>query len=95
MAPRASARLGGVVGEPSEAGFAIGDDGREWLIDLMGNRGGQFAECGDARHMSKLGLRALQRLLRQLGVGHVHQRADIFKSVRRVAGGMGHAREYA
>ena len=56
----------------------------------MRDRGRQLAKRGHAGDMGKLGLRLVQGFLGVLCVGDVHQRADIFKSIRRIAGGMGH-----
>jgi hypothetical protein len=55
----------------------------------MGDRSGQLAERGDARDVSELGLRLLQRLLGMLGGSHIHQRTDIFQAITGVARGMG------
>ena len=49
--------------EPAQAGLAVGDDGGQRLVDLMGDRGGELAQGGDARDMGELALGALQAVL--------------------------------
>ena len=73
----ASARSGRRAVQPAQRGIAARDDRRDRLRDLVRDRRGQFAEHRDARHVREFGGRARERFLRELGLGDVHQRADV------------------
>jgi hypothetical protein len=52
-----------VPAEPALRGLAVRHDSGKWLIQLVCNRGSQFAEHGDARGVGKIGLQPFQHLL--------------------------------
>lgn len=49
--------------QPPQPGGAVGGDGREGLVDLVGDRCGEFSEHRDARGMRELSLNLLKLLL--------------------------------
>ena len=67
--------VGRIVLQPALAGAAAGGDGRQRLVDLVSDRGGQLAQAVDARHARQLRARFECRVLgrrpleRQVG-GH-------------------------
>src|SRR6185436_21097277 len=50
-------------GKPARACSSAGDHRAQWLADFVCNRGGQLAERGQVRHVSKLGPGHLQRMI--------------------------------
>ena len=57
------AEVGDLARQPAQAGLAVGDDGGQRLVDLMGDRGRELAQGGDARHMGELAAGAVQAVL--------------------------------
>jgi hypothetical protein len=55
----------------------VHDDGRERLIDLVRDRGGQRGEARDARHVRELRADFVARLLGEPLLGDVAHRADV------------------
>ena len=62
--------------EHPQARTGVGDDARERLVDLMGDRGGQGAQGRDSRHMGELGAGLAQGLLGDHALRHVLKGAD-------------------
>jgi hypothetical protein len=62
--------------QPAQASTAVGHDGREGLVDFVGDRGGQFAQGGHARDVRQLRLRLAQGFLGPLAFGDVLDHAD-------------------
>ena len=60
-----------MASEDPPGGLRIAQDGRERLIQLMGERGGQLPEGGDAIHVRDLGQMAPRRGLGTLPLGDV------------------------
>ena len=67
-----------LMAQPPQAGFAIRDDSREWLIHFMRDRCAHLSERGHARDVRELSLCALQRFLRFPGRSDIHQRTNEF-----------------
>jgi len=65
-----------VGAEPVETGVRVGDDGGQGLIDLVGDRGGQLAQRGHARHPRQLDLDLVQGLLGALALGDLVVRLE-------------------
>ena len=59
--------VGRLDGRATQAGLAVGDDGRQRLIDFVRDRGGKLAERRHARDMRELRLRLVQRFFGPLG----------------------------
>ena len=64
--------------QPPQSRVAISHDGGEWLVDLMGKGGGEFAHRCQPRHSGKVCLGVSQRFLGAPALGYVHDRADKF-----------------
>ncbi len=58
--------------QPPHAGVAAGDDCHERLVDLVRDRGGEFAQRRHARGVRQFGLGQQQRVLGLFAVGVVH-----------------------
>ena len=56
-------KVGRLGGQPTLAGMAVGDDGGERLIDLMGDRGRQFGQARGLRRMREPIQRRSKRVL--------------------------------
>ena len=80
------AKLRRVAPEPAQGRLGVGDNRGKRLVHFVRDRGRQLAEGGDARDMSELSLSLLEGLLSLLGIGDVHQGADIFEPVQCFAG---------
>src|SRR3546814_18486862 len=63
-------RLGSVY--PAEAGLTVGENARNRLIDLVGNRCGELGHGGDPRDPGQVSLRAMHLLFRKLRGRDVH-----------------------
>ena len=74
-----------------KARTGVGDDARERLVDLMGDRGGQRAQGRDPRHMRELGAGPVQGLLRDHALRHVLQGADEHRATLDLLDDMGDA----
>ena len=65
-----------------KARTGVGDDARERLVDLMGDRRCQCAQGRHPRHMRELGAGPVERLLGHLARRHVLHRADEHRPIR-------------
>ena len=74
--------IGRIGGQPAHAGIAVGDHRGERLIDLVRDRGGEFAQRGHTADMRELRARLIGRgffrfdLDREIGRGGDRQDAD-------------------
>ena len=64
-------KLRWISSKPAQRGLCVRNCGGEWLVNLMRDRGGQFAEHGDARHARQVALRLLSFRLGDLAVCYI------------------------
>src|ERR1700722_20690614 len=65
-----------VAGEEFPSRLGIAEDGGEGLIQLMGERAGEFAEHGDARQMGQFVALAKLRAFGILALGNIKDRSE-------------------
>ena len=66
-------KIGFIAVEEPQSGATLGHNGGEWLVDLMGDRRGEFAHRRQPRHSFKVGPSVFQRLLAEFAFGDVNR----------------------